>query len=205
MALDLNTDKLKASYLALPDYQKLLITFGTLAILVGLYVYLLYMPKQEELETLTQKLQSMETTVSQNRAVEASLPRFEAEHKALNERLADALTQLPNSDEIPTLLQDMESIGNEASVKFEKLSLSKEKSRGFFVEVPVELVLSGSYHDIAVFFDRLSKVPRIINIANLNFSSPKNMDGKIMLNVTCRASIFKFAEKKEETKGQGKK
>ena len=199
------TDKIKESYLALPDYQKILVTFVVLAILVGLFFWFMYKPKMEGLESLEKKLKGMQTTVSQNRAVEASLPKFEAEHAKLDQELAKALTQLPSSDEIPRLLENMEAIGNKASVEFKKLKLSKEVPRGFYVEVPVDLDLYGSYHDLAVFFDRLSNLPRIINISKLKFSSPKNDKGKIMLNANCRASIFKFAEKKSDDAGKGKK
>jgi type IV pilus assembly protein PilO len=204
MALELKGDKIKEGYLALPEYQKILITFVALAILIGLFVWFMYMPKMADLESLETKLKGMESTVSQNRAVEASLPKFEAEHAKLGRELAKALTQLPSSDEIPRLLQDMEVIGNKASVEFKKLKLAKDIPRGFYVEVPVDLNLYGSYHDLATFFDRLSGLPRIINISRVNFSSPKSEKGKIMLNATCRASIFKFAEKKSADKGKKK-
>ncbi len=205
MALELKGDKIREGYLALPDYQKILITFVALGVLVGLFVWFMYMPKMKDLESLEKKLKGMQTTVSQNRAVEASLPKFEAEHTKLNQQLAKALAQLPSSDEIPQLLQNMEGIGNKASVDFKKLKLAKDIPRGFYVEVPVDLELYGSYHDLAVFFDKLSSLPRIINVSKLKFSSPKGEKGKIMLKATCRASIFKFAEKKSDGAGKGKK
>lgn len=205
MNLGFDSEKLKSGYLNLPDYQKILITFGVLAALIGLYFYLIFMPKQAQMEALVAKHRTMTQTISQNKAVEASLPRFEAEHKMLNTKLAQALEQLPSSDELPTLIQNMESVATESSVEFNKLSLSKEKPKGFYVEVPVDLKLSGSYHDIATFFDRLSGLPRIINVSGLSFSSPKDIDGKVVLEVSCRASIFKFAEKKQKKGKKGKK
>lgn len=202
MALDLgfDTEKIKSGYLKLPDYQKVLITFVVMAAIGGLYFYFLYMPKQKELASLRPKLAKMQSDLSQSRAVADDLPRFESEAKELNEKLARALKQLPSSDEIPRLLKDMESLGKESGVEFKSLRLLKDVPRDFYAEVPVDLKLSGGYHDTAVFYDKLSNLPRIINVSNLSFGSPKDVAGKIVLDISCRATTFKFLEKEKGKK-----
>jgi len=191
----LNAETIKAGYLKLPDSQKFAITLVVVLLLGGAYFWFLYKPMMEEKKALNVKLGKMRSELNQSKAVAADFPKFEEEMKKLNEKLTDALKQLPGSDEIPKLLKDMESIGVESGVEFLSLKLLKDIRKGFYAEVPVELKLSGGYHDTAVFFDKLSKLPRIINVSNLSLGSPKSIEGKIMLSIGCRATTYKFLSK----------
>ena len=194
--MDLNIETIKAAYLKLPDYQKILVSLGLVLLILGLYIYLFYMPMLDNLAGLERKYVESQKKVNQVRAVAKELPKFEEEHKKVMERLGEALTQLPGSDEIPKLLKDMEVLANTAGVEFLSISLKKEHMKAFYAEVPVALTLSGLYHDIAVFFDTLSKLPRIVNISKIVISKPKMLDGKLILNLSCIATTYKFIEKK---------
>lgn len=195
MAIDAET--IKTGYIKLPDYQKTLISAAVMLVLGGVYVYLLYMPKMGEVDNLERKLKDLQTKVNQVRAVANELPRFEAEHKIVSEKLAQALTQLPSSDEIPALLKNMEKIGNEAGIVFENIVLEKDKEQDFYAEVPIRLRIKGTYHDVATFFDNISKLPRIINISDIDIGTPKNIEGRLELSINCRATTYKFIEKKK--------
>ena len=203
--MDLNVETIKAGYFKLPEYQKILVSFSVVLIIVGLYVYLLYMPLLESLDGLEKKLSDLQTKVSQVRAVANELPKFEEEHKKVKERLAKALTQLPGSDEIPRLLKDMETLGNSAGVEFVSISLKKERLKSFYAEVPIALSMVGLYHDIAVFFDKLSKLPRIVNVSKIVIAKPKMLEGRLVLSLNCVATTYKFVEKKATKGKKGKR
>lgn len=194
--MDLNVESIKAGYFKLPEYQKILMSFSVVLIFAGLYIYLLYMPMLESLGVLEKKLSDLQSKVSQVRAVAAELPKFEEEHKKVTELLAKALTQLPGNDEIPKLLKDMEVLGNSAGVEFVSVSLKKEHRKSFYAEVPISLSMVGLYHDIAVFFDKLSKLPRIVNVSRIAISKPKMVEGRLILSLNCIATTYKFIEKK---------
>lgn len=190
MALDVET--IKASYLKLPDYQKALISLGIVLILGGVYFYYLYMPLQEKLKVDQGKLNGLKKELKDLRGIAAQLPQFEEDFKKLKVKYDESLKQLPSSDEIPKLIRDMESLGNEAKIKFNSVNMGGDIGKGFYAEVPVSLDMKGSYHDVAVFFDKLSKLDRIINISNLTLGSPKNESGRVILSIKCRATTFKY-------------
>ena len=194
--MDLDVESIKAGYFKLPEYQKILISFSVVLIVAGLYVYLLYLPMLESLGVLEEKLSKLQTKVSQVRAVANELPKFEEEHEKVKELLAEALTQLPGNDEIPKLLKDMEALGNSAGVQFVSISLKKERRKSFYAEVPIALKMVGLYHDIAVFFDKLSKLPRIVNVSGIVIAKPKMIEGRLVLSLNCVATTYKFVEKK---------
>lgn len=196
--MDLDVERIKAGYFKLPEYQKILVSFSLVLVIAGLYIYLLYMPLLESLGVLEEKLSGLQTKVSQVRAVASELSKFEEEHEKVKELLAKALTQLPGKDEIPKLLKDMESLGKSAGIEFVSISLKKEHNKSFYAEVPIALKVVGLYHDIAVFFDKLSKLPRIVNVSKIAISKPKMFEGRLVLSLDCTATTYKFLEKKTQ-------
>lgn len=191
----INADIIKSSYDKLPDNQKILIPLVIVALLGGLYFYYMYMPMQVEEAALGKKLTKMQKKLSQSQAVAADLPRFKAEANAQKVKLEEALTKLPGSDEIPALLKSMEMLGENSGVDFMSVQIKGEAARGFYAEVPVDLKLMAGYHEFAIFMDKLSKLPRIINISNIKLGAPKDKGGRVILSVDCRATTYKFLNK----------
>jgi type IV pilus assembly protein PilO len=71
----------------------------------------------------------------------------------------------------------------------------------------VDLKLNGSYHDVAMFFDSVGNLPRIVNIGNLKMGGAKMVDDRTTLSVECRATTFRFIESAtgNNNAGKGKK
>jgi type IV pilus assembly protein PilO len=67
-----------------------------------------------------------------------------------------------------------------------------EVPKGFYAELPIQLRLSGTYHDIALFFDKIGKLERIVNVSDIELGAPKKENGQIVLDVTCNATTFQF-------------
>jgi type IV pilus assembly protein PilO len=125
------------------------------------------------------------------------LPRLQKEYEQLNVELAQALTELPNSKEIPSLLTSITSLGKNAGLDFLIFKPKGEVLKDFYAEVPVDIVVSGSYFSVANFFAAVSNLPRIVNITNVAFSDIKSVNNRMMTKVTCLATTFRFLDKKE--------
>jgi type IV pilus assembly protein PilO len=122
----------------------------------------------------------------------------------LNEELRDALTQLPNEKEIPEILKTISSLGKESNLEFTLFRPKPEQPQQFFANVPIELTALGSYHNFGIFFDKVSKLPRIINVIDFNLTKAKETKGKseneILLTTSCMISTYRFMEQKSEGK-----
>jgi len=120
--------------------------------------------------------------------------------------LDNALTELPNQKEIPTLLTSITSKGKDAGLDFLIFRPKAETPKDFYSEVPVDISILGSYYNIANFFVAVGTLPRIVNITNLNVAEIKNTGGRMVLKVNCLATTFRFLEKKEikDEKKKGK-
>ena len=183
--------------LRLPTKQKIGIFAAVLLVEAAAFFFGLQQPKLQELKELQGKLDSLQGQVLDTRKVANNLPRYKAEYSALKVELDNALTELPNQKEIPSLLTSITSAGKGAGLDFLTFRPKPEQPKEFYAEVPVDIVVSGPFHGIANFFVSVGNLPRIVNINNVSFSEIKFERNRTLLKMTCQATTFRFLDKKE--------
>ncbi len=183
------------SIVKLPTSRKILLLSLLIVILAGLYFYLVYWPNLELLKKKNAEKEQLEGQLRELRTVAANMKRFQAEAAKLREELQVAVTQLPTSKEIPSLLSNISQLGKEAGLEFLLFRPASEVSKDFYAEIPVEIRVKGTYHNVAVFFDKVGKLPRIVNISEVSMDSPKEAHGRWDLTTSCTATTFKFIER----------
>ena len=181
----------------LPLPQKLA---GIAVILIALgagFFFGLEKPKLDELKGLQGKLDKINSDISETKKVANNLPKFKAEYESLKKDLDSALTELPNSKEIPSLLTSITSAGKGAGLDFLIFRPKGETPKEFYAEVPVDISVSGPYVGIANFFVAVGNLPRIVNISNVAFADIRNDRGRNIVKVNCQATTFRFLDKTE--------
>ena len=183
--------------LKLPAKQKILITVFVVIVEAAALVWFLYLPKHKELTGLKAELAKLQSEIDEKTRIANNLPRLQREYDQLNIELAQALTELPNSKEIPSLLSSITTVGKNAGLDFLVFKPRGEVLKDFYAEVPVDITISGSYFSVANFFAAVANLPRIVNISSVAFSDIKNVNNRMMTKVTCLATTFRFLDKKE--------
>jgi len=183
--------------LKLPTKQKILILVLVVIIEAAALIWFLYLPKHKELAGLKVELTKLQTEIDDKTRIANNLPRLQKEFDQLNIELAQALTELPNSKEIPSLLTSITTVGQNAGLDFVVFKPRGEVPKDFYAEVPVDITVSGSYFSVANFFAAVANLPRIVNISNVAFSDIKQVNNRMMTKVTCLATTFRFLDKKE--------
>ena len=183
--------------LKLPTKQKVLILVLVVIMEAAALVWFLYLPKHKELTGLKADLAKLQTEIDEKTRIANNLPRLQREFDQLNIELAQALTELPNSKEIPSLLTSITTVGKNAGLDFLVFKPKGEVPKDFYAEVPVDITVSGSYFSVANFFAAVANLPRIVNISSVAFSDIKNVNNRMMTKVTCLATTFRFLDKKE--------
>lgn len=199
--MDPNIEKI----LKLPSSQKIaLVAFIFIALGAGFF-YGLFQPKMKELSVLQKKQDDLSRQIQENKRIADNLPKFKKDYEQLKVDLDNALTELPNQKEIPSLLTSITSKGKEAGLDFLVFKPKPEVPKDFYSEVPVEITILGSFYNVANFFVAVGTLPRIVNITNVNVADIRNTGGRIVMKVNCLATTFRFLEKKEtkdEKKGK---
>ncbi len=191
--MDPNVEKI----LKLPTKQKILILALVSIIEASALVWFLYLPKVKELSGLNAQLATLQSEINEKNRIANNLPKLKFEYEQLNRELALALTELPNSKEIPSLLTSITTLGKNAGLDFLTFRPKGEVPKDFYADVPVDILVSGSYFSVANFFAAVASLPRIVNITNVTFSDIKSVNNRMMTKVTCLATTFRFLDKKE--------
>ena len=193
------------SYLKWPASRKALVWIVFCLVVVLGYYFLGFQPKLRTLQGLQDQYERLGKELRENQAIADNLPRVKEEVRLLDEKLAQALEKLPDKDEIPSLLRTVSDLGKDSGLEFLLFKPGKAVPKDFYAEVPLEMQLVGRYHDVATFFDKISRLPRIVTIESGDFGNPKPGPGGVKLTVSCRALTFKFLEPGEQPEAGKKK
>jgi type IV pilus assembly protein PilO len=152
---------------------RIAIFLGTLVLLAGLFVYFVYLPKTEEIAKSREEIAKLQQKLNQAVVRARALKKFEAEYAEVDAQFQEALRLLPNTKEIPTLLKSITQLGTDSQLEFLLFSPQKERAQDFFMEIPVSIEVSGTYHNVAIFFDKVGQMERIVNILNVSMTPQK--------------------------------
>lgn len=146
---------------------------GTIVVLVAAFWYFIYDPYSTEIAQTEEKIAKLQTEINKAKARAANLKRFEAEYAEVDAQFQEALKLLPNTKEIPSLLKSITQLGTDSQLEFLLFSPQRERAQDFFMEIPVSIEVSGTYHNVAIFFDKVGQMERIVNILNVSMAPQK--------------------------------
>ena len=194
MALELNFDiDAKLEQLAKVPKAIRLAVVSVLLVAIGAgYWFFSYEPAQVQRAAMIARSQELQRTLNNARSVANNVAGFEAEVAGLERDLDLALKQLPNRKQFEDLLQDISTAGKKVGVMIKSIDRDREIPRDFYAEVPFEIELEGTYHDLARFFEMVANLPRIVNMGGLTIKVVEETRQSTRLKVTGMATTFRF-------------
>ena len=168
-------------------------------VLAGGYYAASYRPVEQQVDTLRDEVQTLQRKLAKVRVVAEDLLKFEEEVASLQSDLDLALQQLPNRKQFEDLLQDVTTAGKKVGVQIQSIQRAPETERGFYAEVPFKIELEGEFHGIAMFFERVSALPRIVNVGSLTVAILEASREGTLLRVVGDATTFRFLAEPEES------
>src|SRR5919106_620498 len=159
--------------------------------------YYLHSTHAERIAGLDLEIEDMYQSVVKHQAIATRLDELKARLARLDETLKVAITLLPETREIPELLTQISQLGSTAGLEFRLFKPEPEKKADFYAEVPVSLTILGRFHDLARFFDHLSKLSRIVNVTDIKISLAKGSGDAQLLTTSCLLTTFRFLEPQE--------
>lgn len=196
---NLDKEKLLELIINTPWQKKLLVLGGIIVGVAVVFYFLIISPAVKDIDRLKNQIKSLEATYNEKQGIANDLASFRREVEKLNQELKDALTLLPNSAEIPELLSRLSEVLEKSGLKMEVFELGMETPMGFYANVPIKIEVTGSFHEILVFFDKVAKLPRIINISDITLKDPTFKNQKMMLKAEFLATTFRFIEGQQQS------
>ncbi len=188
---------LKSYFANIPPRQRYMLLGVLGAAIATAYVYLLMMPLWAEKGKLEGELQKLQADLDQKRIIAANRPKLEAEIRVLEKQLEAAVVKLPEEKEIPKLLTQVNTLGQQSGLEFLLFRPATSVRKGFYAEVPIDIRIQGDYHSLGVFLDRVSKLERIVNVADLRIGPlpAQQQRGGRTISADFKATTFTFLEK----------
>jgi len=182
-----------------PKSARLAAVAGILVLIGAGYYFLSYVESKETLNMYRGRTHDLQRKLTNVRAVANNLDDFGQEVAGLERELHLALKQLPNKKQFEDLLRDISTAGKKVGVALKSLKREPEIPHEFYVEVPFALELEGNYHHVAMFFERVSRLPRIVNVGSMKVVVVKETADGVILRVAGMATTFRFLSDELET------
>jgi type IV pilus assembly protein PilO len=180
--------------------RKVAILAGTILLVFGLYYSFVYSPRSDEIAKLKDSVEIARNEKQVKFKQAANMPRLQAELKAMEIKLNEAMAQLPDRKEIPDLLATLSSKASEAGLDILLFRPRAENFQEFYAEIPVDIVVKGGFSSAVTFFDEVSKLNRIVNIDNIDFKNAKVSGEQVSLDISNLATTYRFLDEAERKK-----
>jgi type IV pilus assembly protein PilO len=138
-------------------------------------------------------------------AIANNLNQFRRERELLEQRLAEALSELPEEKKLDELLQLFQDRAGKSGLEIATIEPGAIAPEGFYARIPIPMSVTGNFHEIVTFFDSLSRLRRIVNVNNISFEQPKDVSGKVVLSAKFLITTFMFVDSKAGAAGAGRK
>lgn len=176
-----------------------------IVILLALVILVYQLPVKklkDEISRLEKEHQNLTTEIQKGEEARKKLGNLQEEVAKLDKKLQELFIMLPTKKETHVILKRIKTLAEEGDFSFKSFVPSQNfNDREFYYEWPIQVSLEGTYHNLAIFFDKLRTLPRIINVSDLDIKSitKKGSDSTISTKITLLSYIYKEKEEAPKT------
>ena len=187
-----------------PWYVGLGVGIGAAIVLVLLAYWRLYGPMKQTIVGQDAKLAELQAKIQEGRAAKQRLPQFREEVHRLELELSKLLQILPSKRNTEELIKRIETLTRQGDFTLLKFTPGEFAQKDFYAEWPIDIQIQGTYHNLALFFDRMSRFSRIVNVEEMKINGIDNVPGKsIAANFVAKTFIYTGDETGQSTAAGG--
>ena len=177
-----------------PAAVKVIAGILLLVLVLGGGYYLHLSDLQSSLEQQAREEESLKQQFSSKAFQAANLDAYKAQMLEMEASFGALLRQLPSDTEVPGLLEDITRTGLGSGLGFEGIKLQPEGTQQFYIELPIQIKVVGSYHDLATFVSGVSSLPRIVTLHDFEIK-PQSKDSSSKLHMSILAKTYRYNDK----------
>lgn len=176
---------------------KIGVVLAIAVVATGLNWYVLTDDLQMQIERTEGQRKQLEGDFIDKKQIADNLNEYRRQKELLEQKLEAALQELPQDKAIDELLRQVNDVGVKAGLEITAVEPQAEAKEQFFARIPVRMKVAGNYHEIAVFFDSVGKLKRIVNVNDIKFANPTRRNEKMVLAAEFKATTFRFLKPEE--------
>ena len=157
---------------------------------VGAFEYYYEWPTRSEFASRETQLESLHKDIQMGVTTARKLPEFRGQVTELQGRLDNLKAVLPDEKDAADLLRRMQTVAAQSNLTIKSFKPAATVTKQLHAEWPINLELEGTYHNLALFFDRVSKFTRIVNISALDVKTAQKRDANTTIEASCVATTF---------------
>ena len=181
-----------------PLLPQLLVILVLMVLIQGVGTWLYLLPLDEELKQMKQQEQTLKTTLRIKANKVAALPKLQSQLDELTSRYDYLLEQLPVQKELASMLASVNELGLDNALTFTRIDWGQKQNKEFLYRLPLNIELTGDYHEIGDFSAAIAKLPRIISFDDVNWQRVSQESSTLHFRV--RAYTYQFkSEVNDET------
>jgi type IV pilus assembly protein PilO len=162
---------------------------------VAAFYYLYAIPAQDEMAQQQTRLDVLRADINKGMATARKLPQFRAQVAELQTRLDGLQAVLPDEKDFGDLLRNLQTLAVQSNLSIRVFKPAPVVTKQLHAEWPINIELDGTYHNLGLFFDRISRFSRIINIGNIVVKAKDRTDQSGTISVACVATTFVLLDK----------
>jgi type IV pilus assembly protein PilO len=132
----------------------------------------------------------------------ANLDAYRKQMVEMEESFGALVGQLPSDTEVPGLLEDISNKGVSNGLDFRSIALKPEYAAEFYVELPIDIVVQGTFHDIGAFVSGVAGLPRIVTLHDFMIAPDKDNPSHLLMTII--AKTYRYKDDKSESAGSKK-
>jgi type IV pilus assembly protein PilO len=160
----------------------------------GAYYYFFEMDMQARMKVKDAELAQVRARIDKGLATARQLPEFRKEVAELQARLDSLRPILPEEKDAADLLRRVNTLAVQSNLTIRGFRPQATSTKAMHAEWPISLELEGTYHNLGIFLDRVSKFPRIINVSAISLTSKPQPQPNATIAITCTATTFVLLE-----------
>jgi type IV pilus assembly protein PilO len=148
---------------------------------------------QAELARVAGEESGLRADLESKAVLAANLAAYRQQMVEMEESFGDLLRQLPGQTEVPGLLEDITFTGLGSGLEFSTIALQSEVTAEFYIELPINIVVTGGYHDFGAFVSGVSSLSRIVTLHDFAISAGEN-PSELTMTITARTYRYNSGE-----------
>lgn len=163
-----------------------------LLVLVFAYVYDIS-AQRDQLAQVENKELELKKEFEDKAFKAANLQALRNQMKEMEESFGALVSQLPTDTEVPGLLEDITNKGVESGLEIKSIKLQAEQAKEFYIELPISIEVTGTYHDFGTFVSGIASLPRIVTLHDFKIAADPKTPGTLSMSISAKTYRYKGA------------